>query len=42
MKVVILHSRQGTRLREKTNIRPKAMVEFGTHQILRHINRQDD
>ena len=37
MKVVILCGGQGTRLREETNVRPKPMVEIGTHPILWHI-----
>ncbi len=37
MKVVILCGGQGTRLREETNVRPKPMVEIGSHPILWHI-----
>ncbi len=37
MKVVILCGGQGTRLREETNVRPKPMVDIGTHPILWHI-----
>lgn len=37
MKVVILCGGQGTRLREETNVRPKPMVEIGSHPMLWHI-----
>ena len=37
MKVIILCGGQGTRLREETNVRPKPMVEIGSHPILWHI-----
>src|SRR5512140_31555 len=37
MKVVILCGRQGTRLREETEYRPKPLVEVGGRPILWHI-----
>lgn len=39
MKVVILAGGLGTRLSEETEIRPKPMVEIGSHPILWHIMR---
>lgn len=39
MKVVILCGGQGTRLREETEFRPKAMVDIGGRPILWHIMR---
>ena len=38
-KVVILCGGQGTRLREETEYRPKALVEIGGRPILWHIMR---
>ena len=37
MKVVILAGGMGTRLAEETQVRPKPMVEIGSHPILWHI-----
>lgn len=37
MKVVILCGGMGTRLSEETHLRPKPMVEVGTHPLLWHI-----
>lgn len=37
MKTVILCGGKGTRLREETNIKPKPMVEIGSHPIIWHI-----
>lgn len=37
MKAVILAGGMGTRLVEETSVRPKPMVEIGTHPILWHI-----
>src|SRR5687768_15162050 len=37
MKVVILAGGLGTRLAEETTVKPKPMVEIGTHPILWHI-----
>ncbi len=37
MKVVVLCSGLGTRLREETEFRPKPMVEIGGRPILWHI-----
>jgi glucose-1-phosphate cytidylyltransferase len=39
MKVVILAGGRGTRLTEETTIKPKPMVEIGSHPILWHIMR---
>ena len=37
MKAVILAGGMGTRLREVTEIKPKPLVEVGSHPIIWHI-----